>query len=66
MKEFIYQHIGAVIVLVPAALLCLYLAWKNYLEDRFDSMWDEMPWDEAAFQERVKEWEKKTIEYFLE
>ena len=58
-EEFICQHIGALIVLVPATLFCLYLAWKNYQEDKFDSMWDGMPWDEAAFQERVKEWEKE-------
>ena len=58
-KEFIYQHIGALIVLGPATLFCLYLAWKNYLEDKFDSMWDGKSWDEAAFQERVKEWENE-------
>jgi len=59
MKEFICQHIGALIVLVPTVLFDLYLAWKIYLEDKFDSMWDGKPWDEAAFQKRVKEWEKE-------
>lgn len=59
MKEFICQHIGALIVLVPATLFCLYLAWKNYQEDKFDSMWDGKSWDEAEYQSRVKEWEKE-------
>lgn len=58
-KEFICQHIGALIVLVPAILFCLYLSWKVYLEDKFDSMWDGKPWDEAEYQRRVKEWEKE-------
>lgn len=59
MKEFICQHIGALIVLVPAVLFDLYLAWKNYQEDKFDSMWDGKPWDEGEYQRRVREWEKE-------
>lgn len=58
-EEFICHHIGALIVLVPATLFCLYLAWRNYQEDKFDSMWDEKPWDEAEYQRRIKEWEKE-------
>ncbi len=59
MEELAYQYIVALIVDVPLALLCLYYAWKNYQEDKFDSMWDGKPWDEAEYQKRVKEWEKE-------
>lgn len=59
MEKFICQHIGALIVLVPDMLFCLYLAWKNHQEDKFDSMWDGKPWDEAEYQRQVREWEKE-------
>ena len=59
MEKFICQHIGALIVLVTDMLFCLYLAWKNHQEDKFDSMWDGKPWDEAEYQRRVREWEKE-------
>lgn len=55
--EFICQHIGALIVLVPAFLYLAVLSWKYYQECKFDSMWDGKPWDEAEYQRRVKEWE---------
>lgn len=59
MKEFICHNAGFLIVDVPLALGCLYYAWKNYREDKFDSMWDGKPWDEAEYQRRVKEWEEE-------
>ena len=57
--EFICQHIGALIVLVPAFLYLAVLSWKYYQECKFDSMWDGKPWDEAEYQRRVKEWEEE-------
>lgn len=49
-------------MLVPAALFLLYLAWRDYWETIFDSMWDGKPWDEAEYQRRVREWEKEKQE----
>ena len=59
MKEFVYQNIWSLIVIVPLVLGCLDYAWKNYQADKIDSMWDGKPWDEAEYQRRVKEWEKE-------
>ena len=62
MAEFMCQHWGSMVVLIPTALLILYYAWLNYRENKFNSMWDGKPWDEAEYQRRVMEWEKEREE----
>lgn len=62
MLDFMRQHWGSMIVLIPVALIILYYAWLEYREAKFNFMWDGKPWDEAEYQRRVKEWEKERAE----
>ena len=62
MIDFMCQHWGSMVVLIPVALIILYYAWLDYREAKFNSMWDGKPWDEAEYQRRKKVWDEELKE----